>query len=232
MAILLVTPAFLGSKFCQHAEGAVLLQRARRGQLQVLPLFAEPCLWDNEPWLRRTQMWPTDGMAVSEHDGPARKRLVTDFARRVRDAVDAPATPGGNEGRFDKPHPTHHLHRMPQTGSRLFGRRQELTLLDAAWDDGDTIHMPGGLLALAEFHRTQDNLDLALRDLDEVRTIVRRTGMRLFEVDLEQTRWHLAKNDRGSARKTLDKAKDLVDSMDDGRRRPEVEAVEAERNSA
>ncbi len=138
MAILLVTPTFLGSKFCQHEEVAVLLQRACRGQLQVLPLFAEPCLWDNEPWLRRTQMWPTDGMAVSEHDGPARKRLVTDFARRVRDAVDAPATPGGNEGRFDKPHPTHDLHRMPQIGSRLFGRRQELTLLDAAWDDGDT----------------------------------------------------------------------------------------------
>ena len=54
--------------------------------------------------------------------------------------------------------------------------------------------------------------------------------MRLFEADLEleQTRWHLAKNDPDSARKTLDKAKDLIESMDYGRRRPEVEALEAE----
>lgn len=48
---------------------------------------------------------------------------------------------------------------------------------------GKTTHLPSGLLARAEFHRNQDNLDLAQRDLDEVRTIVRRAGMRLFEAD-------------------------------------------------
>ena len=90
VAILLITPAFLGSKFCQHEEVPVLLQRARRGELGVLPLFAEPCLWDNEPWLRRVQMWPTDGKAISEYDAPTRKRLLTEFLRRIRDAVDAP----------------------------------------------------------------------------------------------------------------------------------------------
>ena len=56
VAILLITPAFLGSKFCLHEEVPILLQRARRGELQVLPLFAKPSLWDNEPWLRRAQM--------------------------------------------------------------------------------------------------------------------------------------------------------------------------------
>ena len=76
----------------------------------------------------------------------------------------------------------------------------------------------------------KDNLDLAQRDLDEVRTIVRRTGMRLFEADLEleQTRWHLANNDPDSARNTLDKARELVESMSYGRRRPEVKTLEAE----
>ncbi len=49
VAVLLITPAFLGSKFCHHEEVPVLLQRARRGKLRVLPLFAEPSLWDNEP---------------------------------------------------------------------------------------------------------------------------------------------------------------------------------------
>ena len=54
--------------------------------------------------------------------------------------------------------------------------------------------------------------------------------MRLYEadLDLEQTRWHLAKNDRDSARETLAKAKELIESMNYGRRRPEVEELEAE----
>ncbi len=54
--------------------------------------------------------------------------------------------------------------------------------------------------------------------------------MRRFEADLEleQSRWHIAKNDPDSARKTLDKAKELVESMDYGRRRPEVEDLETE----
>ncbi len=94
---------------------------------------------------------------------------------------------------------------------------------------GVTYQLPRGLLARAAFHRSQDHLDLAERDLDAVRTLVRRTGMRLFEADLEleQSRWHLAKNDPDSARKTLDKARDLIESMDYGRRRPEVEDLEA-----
>lgn len=124
VAILLITPAFPGSNFCLHKEVPVLLQRARPGELQVPPLFAKPCLWDNVPWLSRARMWPADGKAVTQCSGPTRMSLVTEFARRVRDAVDAPAKPGESEGRFDEPHPTHDLHRMPQTGSPPFGRRR------------------------------------------------------------------------------------------------------------
>ena len=76
--------------------------------------------------------------------------------------------------------------------------------VDGLRTSGSTNHLPRGLLARAEFHWSQDNLEL------------------------EQTRWHLAKNDPDSARNTLDKAKDLVDSMDYGRRRPEVKTLEAE----
>ena len=47
-------------------------------------------LGKNEPWLRRTQMWPADGKAVSLSDPLNRKSLLTEFARRVRDAVEAP----------------------------------------------------------------------------------------------------------------------------------------------
>ena len=90
VAILLITPAFLASKFCHHEEVPVLLQRARRGELKVLPLYAKHCLWDNEPWLRRIQMWPSYNRSVSENDGPTQDRLMTEFARSVRDAMEAP----------------------------------------------------------------------------------------------------------------------------------------------
>jgi len=83
-------------------------------------------------------MWPAEGKAVSEYDAPARKRLMTEFARRIRDAVDDPTKASQREGILDTPTPTHDLQRMPQTGSLLFGRRKELKLLDIAWDDGDT----------------------------------------------------------------------------------------------
>ena len=101
--------------------------------------------------------------------------------------------------------------------------------VDGLRTSGNTDELPRGLLARAEFHRRQDNLDLAERDLDEARTIVRRTGMRLFEADLEleQSRWHVAQHDPDSARKTLGRARDLIESMDYGRRRPEVEDLEA-----
>ena len=39
VAILLITPPFLGSKFCQLEEIPVLLQRARQGKLMLLPLL-------------------------------------------------------------------------------------------------------------------------------------------------------------------------------------------------
>lgn len=82
-------------------------------------------------------------------------------------------------------------------------------------------------LGRAQFHRTQADPDLAQRDLDEVRILIRRTGMRLFEADLEleQARCYLANNGPDSARNTLAKAKALVESMNCGRRRPEVEAL-------
>ena len=90
--------------------------------------------------------------------------------------------------------------------------------------------IPRGFLARAAVHRLRDDLPRARKDLDAVATLIRRHGLRLFEADLEleQTRWHLAAGDTNAARETLATAKALVESMGYGRRRPEVEALEAE----
>ena len=139
VAVLLITPNFLASKFCLYEELPVLLQRARRGELRVLPLYADPCFWENEHWLRRTQMWPTDGKALSQRRPPTRKALLSEFARIILEAVQSPTISAEKEIHFDKPHPTHDIHRMPQTGSLLFGRAKELKLLDKAWENGTNL---------------------------------------------------------------------------------------------
>ncbi len=138
VAILLVTPQFLASAFCKREEIPVLLQRARRGELRVLPLYAEPSLWQTEPWLARVRMWPNPDKALSEHRRPQRQRLMAEFTQRVLEAVRSPAQPEDCERRFDAPHPRYDLHRLPKTGSLLFGRREEIRQLDAAWDGGKT----------------------------------------------------------------------------------------------
>ena len=137
VAILLVTPNFLASKFCKLEEIPVLLQRARAGEIKVLPLLAEPCFWENEPWLKRIQMWPADGKALSERRPPKRKTLLVEFTRRVLNAIESPRPKSTTKAQLDDPkHPTHNFHRMPQTGSLLFGRSHELNLLDDAWSKG------------------------------------------------------------------------------------------------
>jgi len=138
VAILLVTQNFLSSGFCLHEEVPVLLQRARRGELHLLPLLAESCNWKNERWLARSQMWPRDAKALNLHSKAKRQAVLTEFAEFVLKGVQTPATPRTAGVSLDAPHPTHDLHRMPQTGSLLFGRRDELSLLDDAWNEGQT----------------------------------------------------------------------------------------------
>lgn len=138
VAILLVTQNFLASRFCLHEEVPVLLQRARRGELHLLPLLAQSCNWKNERWLARSQMWPRDAKALNLHSKAKRQALLTEFAELVLKGVQTPAAPRTGGVSFDAPHPTHDLHRMPQTGSLLFGRRDELRLLDDAWNGGQT----------------------------------------------------------------------------------------------
>ncbi len=138
VAILLVTQNFLSSGFCLHEEVPVLLQRARRGELHLLPLLAQPCNWKNERWLARSQMWPQDAKALSLHTKAKRQALLTEFAELVLEGVQTPAAPRTGGVSLDAPHSTHDLHRMPQTGSLLFGRRDEIKLLDDAWNGGQT----------------------------------------------------------------------------------------------
>jgi tetratricopeptide (TPR) repeat protein len=102
--------------------------------------------------------------------------------------------------------------------------------VDGLRQAGDISYLPRGLLAQAALFREIRDFPAARRDLDEAMRIARRGEMRLFQCDahLEYARLAIAEGDRETARKELAEAKRLVEETGYGRRRPEVEALEAE----
>ena len=87
--------------------------------------------------------------------------------------------------------------------------------------------IPLGYLPRAAYHREVGEYALGERDLEAVQTIVRRTGMKLYEADvlLERVRLSLAKGHGVEAKAHLEKAEELVQEMKYHRRLPEVEAL-------
>jgi hypothetical protein len=90
--------------------------------------------------------------------------------------------------------------------------------------------LPRGLLARAALFRETGDFRDTRRDPDEAMRIARHSEMRLFQCDahLEYARLALAENDREEAREHVGEARRLVEETGYGRRRPEVEALEAE----
>jgi tetratricopeptide (TPR) repeat protein len=91
-------------------------------------------------------------------------------------------------------------------------------------------HLPRGLLARAALFRESGDVAVAGRDLDEAMRITKRSEMQLFQCDahLEYARLALVEDDREKAREQVAAARRLVDETGYGRRRPEVERLEAQ----
>lgn len=116
----------------------------------------------------------------------------------------------------------------------LGDRDEAKTQLDDAVDGlrqaGVIEFIPRGLLARVVLFRETGDSAAARRDLDEAMRIAKRSEMRLFQCDahLEYARFALAEAARERAREHVAAARRLVDETGYGRRRPEVEALEAE----
>ena len=64
VAVLLISPPFLASKFIWQEEIPRIMEHRKEGML-VLPLIARPCAWRSEPDLEQLQARPVDGRALS-----------------------------------------------------------------------------------------------------------------------------------------------------------------------
>ncbi len=163
VAVLLISPDYLASSFCIKEEVPFLLaQQETKGMLLILVLVRS-CFWEAHRWLADRQMLPRDGKCVAidfpgdqadvvfrevakctyQHFAKlsAQKGTAAAIPARVKELVQAevsripakavapppvrqwPALPAE---RID-------LNHLPETGAVLFGRDEELTLLDKTW---------------------------------------------------------------------------------------------------
>jgi len=65
VAVLLISDAFLTSKFILGVEVPRLLQRRQTDGLTVLPVIVRPCAWQTVDWLAKIQCFPKDGRALA-----------------------------------------------------------------------------------------------------------------------------------------------------------------------
>jgi len=99
---------------------------------------------------------------------------------------------------------------------------------------GTTHHVPRSLLARAELHRFKKDWTAAWRDLEEAREIAERGEMRLHLADyhLEAARLSLAEGKKDQAREHFATAKQMVEEMGYGRRKPELADLENQLGAA
>ena len=137
VAICLVSENFLASRFCQEEEMSFLLQKRQKGGLEIFPILIRRCPWKLYPWLKKLQMLPRDGKSLVD-DFSGREHLVfTDLAEQAAEFIQDKKSPKRPKTTFDAPKLLD-VSRLPKTGSLLFGRRDELNLLDKAWGDENT----------------------------------------------------------------------------------------------
>jgi len=90
--LLLVSPDFIASEYCNAVELRRALERHEEGSARVIPVILRPCDWQNLPF-GKLQATPPDGRPVTQW--PDRDQAFLEVTRAVKKAVEAM---GGGSG--------------------------------------------------------------------------------------------------------------------------------------
>lgn len=83
VALLLVSPSFLASKFIQDSEVPDLLARQAAQGLLVIPVIMRDCAWQEMPVIERFYPLPKDGEPITRHKGNRRDRAFKEVSTEV-----------------------------------------------------------------------------------------------------------------------------------------------------
>jgi len=65
VAVLLLSADFLRSKFIREVELPLIRERHEAGELQVIPVLVQHCLWSEIPWLKDLQIRPWNAVPLA-----------------------------------------------------------------------------------------------------------------------------------------------------------------------
>ncbi|TAK65439.1 MAG: toll/interleukin-1 receptor domain-containing protein [Bacteroidetes bacterium] len=139
VAVCLISADYLSSDFCVKEEIPFFLERRKNEGMVLIPVLIRPCAWKAIDWLKAIQMIPRDGQAVAVHfkenwDTPfaiVAEEILSAVEQRKAKVQTPPLVRWSPPEQVD-------ISRLPVTGAELFGRHNELKLLDDAWDSAQT----------------------------------------------------------------------------------------------
>jgi tetratricopeptide (TPR) repeat protein len=141
VAILMVSANFLNSNFILKEEVPRLLQRREKEGLRIFPVIVKPCDWQAVDWLVRIQARPKDGRPLSAGNAHQIEEDLAAIAREIRELLERAGLPREKREFVPLPPDKISLAKLPSTHPDLFGRQEELALLDAAWDNRQKINI-------------------------------------------------------------------------------------------
>jgi hypothetical protein len=83
IAFLLVSSAFLTSKFIREKEVPSLFDQHEQGGMTIYPLLVKPCPWQEVGWLARMQLRPREGKPVASYKGAKVDEVLVEVAREI-----------------------------------------------------------------------------------------------------------------------------------------------------
>jgi hypothetical protein len=85
ITLVLVSQAFLDSKYCQKIEIETLLAH----KAHLIPMILSPCDWRRHEWLAKRQFMPSGDKTIEEHytDSGSRKRLFLEIREALRHKI-------------------------------------------------------------------------------------------------------------------------------------------------
>ncbi|MGE5340022.1 MAG: tetratricopeptide repeat protein [Candidatus Omnitrophota bacterium] len=139
IAVLMISSGFLTSNFILSNEVPPILERRKKEELIVLPLFVEPCSWESVSWLKEIQAFPLNDKTLMEMDDAGRMRCLKEFIKRINENLNI------NKTEENKTSSNELFTPLPSRKVHLIGRGKDLAGLEKTLKTSKRVVLVNGL---------------------------------------------------------------------------------------